>query len=300
MSTIYEFFGYRADDRSYEAVEAAANRYCPFIRKQCEKTLNDGTVSGVCSIKPAKSAPVICCPNRLYAENHQILHDVAQIAFGPNLNLANGREAIAWSKAFDTESVAVFGKGRGGELHVPQKGGIGAYFVDWILALVDQEGALLQFVAVEVQSIDTTGNYRDSRARLLEKERTTIPATAGLNWENVNKRILPQLIYKGQVLQRERLCKSGLFFVCPSPVLEKVAKRLGGLAALPKYAYQPASVTFLGYEYDDWEVIDGEVVALTLETEHPTTVYKLQEAFNNVTLPEENVYRDAIRAALSD
>ena len=32
---------------------------------------------------------------------------------------------------------------------------------------------------------------------------------------------------------------------------------------------------------------------------HSTTVYKVQEAFNNVTLPDENVYRDAIVAALS-
>ncbi len=40
---------------------------------------------------------------------------------------------------------------------------------------------------------------------------------AGVNWENVSKRILPQLIYKGYVLRRERLCSKGLFFVCPKP-----------------------------------------------------------------------------------
>lgn len=31
---------------------------------------------------------------------------------------------------------------------------------------------------------------------------------------------------------------------------------------------------------------------------HSTTVYKVQEAFNNVTLPDENVYKTAIEAVL--
>jgi hypothetical protein len=31
---------------------------------------------------------------------------------------------------------------------------------------------------------------------------------------------------------------------------------------------------------------------------HSTTVYKVQEAFNNVTLPDENVYKTAIENAL--
>ena len=43
-------------------------------------------------------------------------------------------------------------------------------------------------------------------------------SNAGMNWENVNKRILPQLIYKGHVLRREELCRKGLFFVCPKHV----------------------------------------------------------------------------------
>jgi hypothetical protein len=42
----------------------------------------------------------------------------------------------------------------------------------------------------------------------------------------------------------------------------------------------------------------GTVVPLKEISTHSTTVYKLQEAFNNVTLPNENVYRDAILKAL--
>ena len=86
----------------------------------------------------------------------------------------------------------------------------------------------------EGQTIDTTGNYRTAREALL-KDREIIADTVGLNWENVSKRIIPQLIYKGQVLQREELCKTGLFFVCPQPVYERVLNRLGGKERIPSF-----------------------------------------------------------------
>lgn len=77
----------------------------------------------------------------------------------------------------------------------------------------------MEFTAIEVQTIDTTGNYRLSRLALFEPERRIVKSTVGLNWENVNKRIIPQIVYKGQVLQRERLNKTGLWFVTPVPFM---------------------------------------------------------------------------------
>jgi hypothetical protein len=244
------------------------------------------------------SPPVICCPIRLYADDFRILHDVSTKAFAANLELVPGAAAVQHSKAVGKPCVAVFGKGWGGELRLPQKGGRGAYFVDWVLAKLDSKGQLVEFVAVEVQTIDTTGNYRDGRRALLEDGQIA-RTTVGLNWENVSKRILPQLIYKGQVLQREELCRKGLFFICPQAVFERIMVRLGGQECLVKYALQPASVTFVVYDYDGRaRHQDGKLVPV-IETEtHSTTVYRVQEAFNNVTLPAENVYRDAILRAL--
>lgn len=43
---------------------------------------------------------------------------------------------------------------------------------------------------------------------------------------------------------------------------------------------------------------DGEIQPLGIVEEHCTTVYKVQEAFSAVTLPEGNVYRDAICQSL--
>jgi hypothetical protein len=39
-------------------------------------------------------------------------------------------------------------------------------------------------------------------------QREIIADTVGFNWEHVSKRIIPQIIYKGQILQREDLCRS--------------------------------------------------------------------------------------------
>lgn len=297
---IWDFFGYRANDQSNEAVSTAWSKTCPYLKEKCEKTLNDGEISGVCAIKPVKSGPVICCPIRLYADDYKVLSAVTRKAFGDDLELVPGRGASATAKQRSRSLVAVFGKRWGGELRLPKKGGKGSYFVDWVLALLDHNGELIEFVAVEVQTIDTTGNYRNGRLALLDRPREIVKTTAGLNWENVSKRILPQIIYKGQILQREELCKKGLFFVCPSEVYERIAARLGGKDKLVKYPLQPASVTFVINDYDhSASQTDGRSVPLQVRDMHSTTVYRVQEAFNNVTLPEENVYKHAILEALT-
>ncbi len=296
--TIWEFFGYRSNDTSTKAQRAAEAEKCPIINDKCEKTFNDGSISGVCSLKPKTSNPVICCPIRLYADNYQILKDVSSKAFGEGFDLVPGHEAVAYARENSKPCVAVFGKRWGGELRLPQKSGRGGYFVDWVFAKLDTAGELEEFVAVEVQTIDTTGSYRNGY-EALKNGRSVINTTAGLNWENVSKRILPQLIYKGQILQREEMCKKGLFFVCPEPVFERIMDRLGGQNGLVRYALQPASITFVVYNHDlSGAVINAELIPLRETLTHSTTVYKVQEAFNNVTLPEENVYQKAILKAL--
>ena len=231
---ISEFFGYRAEDRSDVAVKAVAQKICPFTKSGCVKILSRAQEpSGVCAIrqKTQGSPSVICCPIRMYAGDYAMLHDIARKAFNQELSLYAGRIAVEKARQ-EGGAIAVFGKGWGGELRLPQRKGSGAYFVDWVLARLDEHGDLEEFTAIEVQTIDTTGNYQTARKALLDG-REIVADTVGLNWENVNKRIIPQLIYKGQVLQREDLCKSGLFFVSPKPVHDRVLERLGGKEKIP-------------------------------------------------------------------
>lgn len=226
-----------------------------------------------------------------------MLREIAQIAFRADLKLYAGRIAVDKAR-LEHGAIAVFGKGWGGELRLPQRKGVGSYFVDWVLARLDEEGELVEFTAIEVQTIDTTGNYQTAREVLL-KRRELVSDTVGLNWENVSKRIIPQLIYKGQVLQREDLCKTGLFFVAPQPVYERVLERLGGKGKLPKFPSQPASIHFISYDMDESiPVTDSQITPLHIVEEHCTTIYKVQEAFSSLNLPEGNVYCEAIRKSL--
>ncbi|MBQ3460964.1 MAG: hypothetical protein IJH14_09880 [Solobacterium sp.] len=297
---ISEFFGYQAKDNSEAALIAAEQKRCPFLGSQCTKILSrDRAIAGVCAIqqKTANSPRVICCPIRIYADDYKMLYTISKSAFGKELNLYAGRAAVNKAKQ-EGGAVAVFGHGWGGELRLPQREGTGSYFVDWVLARLDGTGELVEFTAIEVQTIDTTGNYRDAREALLNGRRIEA-STVGLNWENVSKRIIPQLIYKGQVLQREDLCRTGLYFVCPQPVYERVLTRLGGREKLPKFPTQPASIHFVSYDYLSSDPVDdGTIAPLGVLEEHCTTVYKVQEAFSSLNLPEGNVYRDALRRSL--
>jgi hypothetical protein len=297
---ITEFFGYRAEDKSETALKAAASGICPFIGSQCTKILSrDRVVSGVCAVRQKGiGAPgVICCPMRLYADDYKMLSTIARMAFKEDLKLFAGRAAVPKAKQ-DGGAIAVFGHGWGGELRLPQREGTGSYFVDCVLAKLDGKGELVEFTAIEVQTIDTTGNYRTAREALIDK-REIVGDTVGLNWENVSKRIIPQIIYKGQVLQREDLCRTGLYFVCPQPIYERVLNRLGGKARIPKFPTQPASIHFVSYDYaDPTTIADGAMQPLEVKEEHTTTVYKIQEAFSSLNLPEGNVYRDAVMRSL--
>lgn len=249
---------------------------------------------------------MVCCPNRLYGDDWRVLRDVAEIAFADQLGLTAGEEVPlvpgrdAQTAAIERGEpvVGVFGKKWGGELHLPQRDGRGAYFVDWILALVTPVG-LDRFVAIEVQTIDTTGNYRDS-IEALANGRKVRTSDAGFNWENVNKRILPQVIYKGNVLQREEKCLGGLFFVTPKPVYERILRRLiGSGSSLPSYPLGPGAVTFLSYDPDWDSAADGAPAPLVQSGRLTTSVVQVAQAFIGVTnLPPMGAYEAAIGAAL--
>lgn len=301
---ISEFFGYRAEDTSTIAAENTSRQVCPFLSSYCTKALGDKTnrtLSGVCAVRQVTpgSPDVICCPNRIYADNYKMLSTIAQKAFRAELNLYAGRLAVEKAKA-ENGAVAVFGHGWGGELPLPKRQGKGSYYVDWILARLDGNGELIEFSAIEVQTIDTTGTYQNARRALIERN-VVEKDTVGLNWENVSKRIIPQIIYKGQVLQREELCRSGLYFVCPKPVFDRILERLGGKEKLPQFPTQPAAIHFTAYDYiTDVSAENGKIRPLGIVEEYCTTVYKVQEAFSAVDLPEQNVYRDAIKRSLYD
>ncbi len=284
-----------------EAVAARKSFGCPFTGQQCTKRLHKDDPSGVCTYKQVTGLPVICCPTRLYANDYQVLRDVAEQAFGGNLNLVRASEAARYRAEHPGNAyIVVFGRRWGKELRLPNRSkrrqSGGNYFIDWILVHVDSTEKLLSFVALEVQTIDTSGNYRAGRTAALEGRAIVGKNTAGFNWENVFKRILPQLIYKGHVLRREPLCQKGLFFVCPAEVQSRLLERLGG--SLAPIHQQPGSVTFMWYDVGP-DVPDGQIRSLEFRGRSVTTIEQLALAFTAPTnLPPAQVYEQAINLEL--
>ncbi len=301
---ITEFFG--RTPLAISSLADVAEKRCPFVNGKCIKPDH-----GACSLEMASGDPIIACPNRLYAETYSILTDISDRVFGFSSKLvkAGAIRGLAEEKALLGNEVAVFGRYWGQELPLRRPKGknaerSGTYFMDWILARVDPSGKLAEFTAVEVQTIDTTGTYRAQSDAFFEnriytdngRSNSGFSSKAGMNWENVNKRILPQLIYKGQVLRREQKCSKGLFFVCPKQVLEKIKARLGH--NLQSYVVANSTITFRSYELGP-SLVNQEFRKLQFVEEFTTGVDEVARALtfpNN--LPEMNTYETAINLAL--
>ncbi|MDE6495192.1 MAG: hypothetical protein K2L30_03030 [Duncaniella sp.] len=57
------------------------------------------------------------------------------------------------------------------------------------------------------------------------------------------------------------------------------------------------SINFIAYDTNE-EQVDGEITPLDIVEEHCTTVYKVQEAFSSLNLPEGNVSKESILQTL--
>ena len=104
----------------------------------------------------------------MYADNFKVLREISAETFGAGTELVRPADVAVRVAAgsMTGNEVAVFGRYWGQELPLPRpRGAAGAasrkYYVDWILAKLDGGGDLAELTAVEVQTVDTTGNYSD-------------------------------------------------------------------------------------------------------------------------------------------
>lgn len=229
---ILELYG--AAPISSEAAGRIQAGVCPFIGKKCVKVLRDDQqTTGVCTVSHgATDVPVIVCPNRLYGDNHYSLRSISQEVFPGNRVIIGGSmtEIVDKMRSRSEASVLGFGHGSGHEVQISTQTKMS---FDWILQRYDENHQQSGFVAVEVQSMDTTGNYRDClvgyRSYHRGDEVDLKQSRHGINWANVHKRLLPQLIRKGMLLSKTEGCR-GMFFVLPEIVFQRFEYVLVGLS----------------------------------------------------------------------
>jgi len=241
---IVELFGYRANDISQKARQTFADRHCPFTNRTCTKTNHDQSVIyGVCSVTNGmKTGPhdeVIVCPKRLYEKQYHIFADLAQEVWGEETELVVGGsiDELRNRAMKMTKPAVAFGQNSGAEIAVNSNGQMS---MDWVIQLYRNQLRLdaHEFIGIEVQSIDITGNYRDNwSAYETMKETGSIPnepianSGHGLNWANVHKRLIPQIIRKGNIYRGSARCV-GFYFIAPEIVYQKFEEVIGDLPKL--------------------------------------------------------------------
>lgn len=236
---IVELFGFSPDDVSDPALAVWESKICPFTNRACTKTNHDQTqVYGTCSVSSgvsqAEGSEIIICPKRLYASEYQIFNNILDGAW-PNQSkklLIGGTIPELRQRAKETENpIVAFGQGSGREIQVNSNGSLS---MDWVLQSYAHNGENLvpqEFVGLEIQSIDITGNYRDNwNAYKQMKEGLHVdhvpPSGHGLNWANVHKRLIPQIIRKGNIYSKIERC-IGFYFILPDSVYKKFEEVIG-------------------------------------------------------------------------
>jgi hypothetical protein len=215
---LVEIFGHAPNDVTPKSRKYWDLSACPFIGRACTKHDHTNTICyGTCSVTNA-GQEVIICPNRLYANSYESIRHVSEDAFG-TLPFMMFDEYVKNASA-SLDCVVALGQNSGKEVKLSKMS------MDWVLAHI-KNGELVEYAGVEVQSIDITGNYRDAWYAARDKKSVIPPSGHGLNWANVHKRLMPQIIRKSLVYSKSALVKKGLYFIVPEAVYQRFEEIIG-------------------------------------------------------------------------
>lgn len=291
---LVEIFGYSPSDTSLAARSLWNLGACPFTNRQCTKYNHDQTIIyGTCSVTSSFGDTIIC-PNRLYADNYRSIRKVSDDTFGNNIPFYFYDEYIK-NRLKNHECVVALGNNSGKEIKIGK-----ILSMDWIIARI-KNAHLEEYVGIEVQSIDITGNYRDAwygYKNLTGGNQTKpIPASEhGLNWANVHKRLIPQIIRKGVVYSKSKLTPYGLYFIVPDIVYNKFDEIIGTIPLLP--IPQSDSITVVTYGLGP--VVSNGNIRDLLEMKKIRFLHKdfTDRFISGPNLPDGIVLDNAVRNAL--
>lgn len=235
--TLVEVFGHSPLDTTPAARKFWELSACPFIGQSCTKYDHTRTICyGTCAVGSG-GEDIIICPNRFYANDYAAIAHVAKDAFG-DIPFMLFDAYLKQPKDAD-ECVVALGQNSGREVKIK------SLSMDWVLARISR-GNLVEYVGLEVQSIDITGNYRDAWYAARDKAKLVPPSGHGLNWANVHKRLIPQLIRKGLVYSRSKFVKKGMYFIVPDAVYKRFEDIVGN--DIPSVPAGPGTLSVMTYK----------------------------------------------------
>jgi hypothetical protein len=186
-----EVFGYKIDDMSADAKQHRKEKLCPFNNGvvRCTKVSRPNPL-GVCSVyEEGLETPTICCPVRFregVKDKWLGLNEAADFFFP---------SGTRWMPL--------------GEVKLHNKSGVSAGNIDMVLVALGANDQVVNFGAMEIQSVYNTGNIRDPFEAYMKDP----SVGAAFDWSrkekypspdflsSTRKRLMPQLLSKGEILQ---------------------------------------------------------------------------------------------------
>lgn len=165
--------------------------------------------------------------------------------------------------------------------------------VDFVIADVQPDGEVDRFLSVELQAIDITGSifpaYQAIRAGADLPKRPTY----GLNWDNVYKRYITQLIRKGYFHHH---WKSKIVAVIPEQVYRYIVARADFMRS-PDVKNAQVNIIFMTYRLEDDPARPGEFRP-ALVTVEGTSHSSLQNAILYRDAPAKDAFTAQIKRSL--
>lgn len=180
MSKVKEFFGLPTKRNDVDWKVIAYEQHCPYVGKKCVKVRKSAaSISiGICTVDYSKYKEIMICPHRML-ERKQIFIDCVHL-----LTLHEP----------------------GNELHLLSEVGVPGGSVDYFLVSV-HKNKVVDFVGIELQTLDTTGSLWSERASFLKSKEISVEdsdlraKTFGINWKMSAKTILVQMHHKIQTFE---------------------------------------------------------------------------------------------------
>ncbi len=232
MSKVVELFAFPVIQDNLNWRKIVKGQFCPYVQKRCYKVRkSDPTVSiGTCVVAYGKqSENIIICPHRLL-QNNQIFFDCIHLL-----------------TRHQPEN----------ELHVVSEVSMPGGNIDYFLVSTDSNRKIIDFVGVELQTMDTIGSIWPEREMVLYDKgiisnKPSINKTFGMNWKMTAKTILVQLHHKIQTFQS---INKHLVLVVQKPLLDYIKRefsfshvsteaRLGDSMQIHSYSYVRADESY--------------------------------------------------------
>lgn len=242
---------------------------CPFLKTPCIKrsTLLPGQAYPVCSIRMPQAGCVCVCPKRFYAVD--FLREVIDHCWpgdSPPKNPQIARE------------VTMRGFGH----------------VDFVIADMQPDGNVDHFLSVELQAIDITGSVMKAYAALLKCEDLERKPTYGLNWDNVYKRFVTQIIRKGYFHHH---WGTKIVAVVQDVVYKYICERFEFMRSTHVKS-TTTNIIFMSYRYEpDPDNVPAQ--RLVLDKVEGTSHSNLQQAVLYKEAPSRAAFCDQIKRSLT-